>query len=213
MQQQQDTQHRSPAIDTTVPIGNQRLSKAPVGMEYADVRNRFTYHPPNDEQIQKYEQLRTGAGNLAMMVSDFCPPGREKQLALTQLEQAVMWANAAIAREQELKYQDQVEKPIDGKGSFTAVRYFPALDQSVRVNVDAKDLALPIGQGLGADQINRRVLALAAPGLEQATNDLKIYVRDHPDAIGRGGTLEGTIDSPSNLGAKTTTSEDSISRR
>lgn len=30
-----------------------------------------------------------------------CPPGRERSLAITNLEQASMWAKAAIARNQD----------------------------------------------------------------------------------------------------------------
>jgi hypothetical protein len=33
-----------------------------------------------------------------MLINDLCPESREKSLAITNLEQAVMWANAAIAR-------------------------------------------------------------------------------------------------------------------
>jgi hypothetical protein len=59
---------------------------------------RFTYHSPRDDQPRKYTMLREQAKELAEgMVMD-CPQSRELSLALTHLEQAVMWANAAIAR-------------------------------------------------------------------------------------------------------------------
>lgn len=63
-----------------------------------DLKNKFTYHPPKDDQPRKYESLRAEALNMAIMISTFCPPSRETSLALTKLEEAIMWANASIAR-------------------------------------------------------------------------------------------------------------------
>lgn len=59
---------------------------------------RFTYHAPFGDQPIRYEMIRDRARNLAEFMSEKCPPSRELSLALTNLEQAVMWANAAIAR-------------------------------------------------------------------------------------------------------------------
>lgn len=59
---------------------------------------RFTYHAPKEGQPQKYETLRGEAKVLAVSISTMCPDSREKDLALTKLEEAVMWANASIAR-------------------------------------------------------------------------------------------------------------------
>lgn len=67
------------------------------GAEY-DLDNRFTYHPPFGDQPHRYELIRSGALHLAEFWTQACPPSRELSLALTSLEQAVMWANAAIAR-------------------------------------------------------------------------------------------------------------------
>ncbi len=58
----------------------------------------FTYHAPKGNQAGRYEQVRAQALTLAGMFTTLCPPSRELSLALTNLEQAVMWANAAIAR-------------------------------------------------------------------------------------------------------------------
>lgn len=62
-----------------------------------DVDNVFTYHKPFGNQPQRYEQIREAAKDLAKVVHAHCPESREKSLALTNLQQAVMWANAAIA--------------------------------------------------------------------------------------------------------------------
>lgn len=66
--------------------------------KYADLKNRFTYHPPVGDQTQRYEDLRWSAYSLAGLIEALCPDSREKSLAMTKLEEAVMWANAAIAR-------------------------------------------------------------------------------------------------------------------
>ena len=59
---------------------------------------RFTYHAPKDDQPLLYDAIRTKAKGLAIIISEICPDSREKSLAITKLEEAVMWANAAIAR-------------------------------------------------------------------------------------------------------------------
>jgi hypothetical protein len=64
----------------------------------ADLASRFTYHAPKDGQPERYEKIRFNGKNLADMIDEECPDSREKSLAITHLEQAVMWANAAIAR-------------------------------------------------------------------------------------------------------------------
>lgn len=67
-------------------------------MDTVDVVNRFTYHPPKDGQSERYEALRAAGQHLAHLINNLCPESREKSLAITQLEQAIMWANASIAR-------------------------------------------------------------------------------------------------------------------
>lgn len=64
------------------------------------IENDFTYHPPKGDQAQKYEQMRSTAKKLALLMVELCPDGRERSLALTRLSETVMWANAAIARQQ-----------------------------------------------------------------------------------------------------------------
>jgi hypothetical protein len=66
-----------------------------------DIANRFTYHSPTADQIPKYEEIRAAGRELANLLNDLCPEGREKSLAITHLEETVMWANAAIARQKE----------------------------------------------------------------------------------------------------------------
>ena len=63
-----------------------------------ELEKRFTYHPPKTGQPQRYQALRDEAADLAGVIVASTPESREQSLALTHLEEAVMWANAAIAR-------------------------------------------------------------------------------------------------------------------
>ena len=63
-----------------------------------DIENNFTYHKPHGDQRGKYEAIRAQGKELALLMRDLCPDSREKSLAMTKLEECVMWANAAIAR-------------------------------------------------------------------------------------------------------------------
>jgi hypothetical protein len=62
------------------------------------IENNFQYHAPKEGQPEKYEALRHKAKELAYMIDELCPTSREKYQAMTDLENAVMWANASIAR-------------------------------------------------------------------------------------------------------------------
>ena len=62
------------------------------------IENNFTYHKPFGNQPERYQQLRDGGKALAIQIVLQTPPSREQSLALTKLEEAIFWANAAIAR-------------------------------------------------------------------------------------------------------------------
>ncbi len=66
--------------------------------EQARLKKDFTYHPPKPDQIPRYNEIRDFALAFAGELMTKCPPSRERSLALTALEEAVMWANASIAR-------------------------------------------------------------------------------------------------------------------
>lgn len=63
-----------------------------------EVAKRFTYHPPKADQPARYTALRDSAKALATQIVEQTPASREQSLALTKLEESIMWANAAIAR-------------------------------------------------------------------------------------------------------------------
>lgn len=62
------------------------------------IENNFVYHAPKPGQPEKYMALREKAKELAYLIDELCPPSRERSVAMTELETAVFWANAAIAR-------------------------------------------------------------------------------------------------------------------
>ena len=67
-------------------------------MEIKELETRFTYHAPKGNQPTKYVSIRTLGINMAIGINEFCPDCRELSLAITKIEEAVFWANAAIAR-------------------------------------------------------------------------------------------------------------------
>lgn len=67
-------------------------------MDKKIIDNNFTYHPPIKDQAENYIRLREQAKELAYSINSICPESREKSLALTKLEESIMWANASIAR-------------------------------------------------------------------------------------------------------------------
>jgi hypothetical protein len=62
------------------------------------IENNFTYHAPKGEQPQKYQAIRNKCKELAYLIEELVPQGREKSEAMTHLEEVSFWANAGIAR-------------------------------------------------------------------------------------------------------------------
>lgn len=80
--------------------GEQEVAKVSPKMEKAlEIVNSFTYHKPTDSQIPKYETLRNMGKDLALKIQGLCPESRATSLAITKLEEAIMWANKSIACE------------------------------------------------------------------------------------------------------------------
>lgn len=62
-----------------------------------ELETRFTYHPPQGDQRERYERLRAEFHALAKLIVSLTPESREQSLALTALQEASMWTNAGIA--------------------------------------------------------------------------------------------------------------------
>jgi hypothetical protein len=64
-----------------------------------DLEKRFNFHPANTkEKKEAHERVRGICKDVAYFIKSNVPPGREQSLALTHLEEVMMWANAGIAR-------------------------------------------------------------------------------------------------------------------
>lgn len=61
-----------------------------------DLSDRFTTHVPTPAQEEAMASLRAMTYDLAYEYDDRCPPGRYLSLAITALEEAVMWSSKAI---------------------------------------------------------------------------------------------------------------------
>ena len=66
--------------------------------DLARVERDYIYHLPTEDQVIRYRYIRNAAKDFAVMLMASCPKSRELSLALTHLDGVVMFANAAIAR-------------------------------------------------------------------------------------------------------------------
>lgn len=63
-----------------------------------ELERRFTYHQPTEGQVESMQDMRWRAKGLAYCISNNVPDSREKALALTKLEEAIMHANSGVVR-------------------------------------------------------------------------------------------------------------------
>jgi hypothetical protein len=63
------------------------------------IENDFVHHPPSTPHVgERYATIRFQLKQTALVVCEMSPPSREQSIALTKLEEAMFWANAAVAR-------------------------------------------------------------------------------------------------------------------
>ena len=67
-------------------------------MKQEELVNNYTYHAPDEQKQLDHQTIRTAVFSAATVVNNTCPESREKSLVMTKLEEAMFWANAAIAR-------------------------------------------------------------------------------------------------------------------
>src|SRR5712691_4870391 len=79
------------------------------------IENNFTYHAPKEGQPEKYVALREKAKEFALLIVELTPYSREQSLAIIELEMAVFWANAAIARNEQHEQTEEkgIVKPVE----------------------------------------------------------------------------------------------------
>ncbi|MCX5266074.1 hypothetical protein [Streptomyces sp. NBC_00199] len=70
-------------------------------MNPADIAHRFAFHAATtDEKRDAHASVRQQCRQLADHINATCPNGREKSLAITAIEEAMFWGNAALARQE-----------------------------------------------------------------------------------------------------------------
>ena len=63
-----------------------------------EIRNRFGYHKPqNEEIVETHQYLRGVMQDTGNIFDRLLPESRAKSVAITKLEEALMWANKALA--------------------------------------------------------------------------------------------------------------------
>ena len=65
-----------------------------------DIENRFAFHAATtEEKRDAHTSVRQNCRDLADFLNEKLPEGREKALAITKLEEVMVWGNAALARQ------------------------------------------------------------------------------------------------------------------
>jgi hypothetical protein len=67
-------------------------------IDHAEIEKRFAHVEPNEQRASLHTHTRSEYTRLAETMARTLPESREKSLAITALEESLMWANAAIAR-------------------------------------------------------------------------------------------------------------------
>lgn len=62
------------------------------------LENRFRHHPPKGDQAERYAQVREAVLDAAKTIVRLTPCSAEQTRALNALDETMMLANAAIAR-------------------------------------------------------------------------------------------------------------------
>lgn len=69
-------------------------------MTLEEIRNRFSFHPATTPgRAEAHTDMRHAAAVMAGIINELVPEGREKELAMTKLEEVMFWGNAGIARQ------------------------------------------------------------------------------------------------------------------
>jgi hypothetical protein len=70
----------------------------PPKIDRAEIARRFTYTAPDEDRARKHGIIRASLASVAEGLVVALPNCRETSLAVTALEEAMFWANAALAR-------------------------------------------------------------------------------------------------------------------
>lgn len=67
-------------------------------MNVEEIRKKFAVHELDDVKKIKLEVIRKKGLELACLINELCPDGKEKSIAMNGLDEVVMFANASVAR-------------------------------------------------------------------------------------------------------------------
>jgi hypothetical protein len=79
----------------TEPQRNDRAYPKNTGQD--DILDRFRFHPATETTGPKHDEVRLKHEKMASFILQAVPAGRHQSLALTALQESMMWCNAAIA--------------------------------------------------------------------------------------------------------------------
>ena len=67
-------------------------------MDAKEREKRFDSYEMDEDKKIRCLNIKNAVKQLAYVIDNVCPDGREKSLAFTRLEEAVMWANKSVSR-------------------------------------------------------------------------------------------------------------------
>lgn len=67
------------------------------GITIEEVQHRFGYHRADQQAAEQHAAIREAYILLGSVVAQAVPAGREQALAMTALQESMMWANAGVA--------------------------------------------------------------------------------------------------------------------
>jgi len=67
------------------------------GTQEKDLNWIFDHHDPSEDQVDRYNEIREKAKELARVILALCPPCADRSAAIRKVREAVMTANASIA--------------------------------------------------------------------------------------------------------------------
>lgn len=67
-------------------------------MSLNEVSSRFKTYPMDDKAKRKSDKIRGDVTDLADTIGMYCTESREKSIALTKLEECLMWVNKCLSR-------------------------------------------------------------------------------------------------------------------
>jgi len=66
-------------------------------MGVSKLLSNFNYRKMSEKQIEDSQNVRELGVKLALLIDEIIPDSREKSLAITKLEESIMWVNKGIS--------------------------------------------------------------------------------------------------------------------